>query len=303
MEAAARPRDEPPRPLPLSDEAWLPVLGPFGWVERTWTMRTTDPAVAAFLAAAYEPMILPRPHDAEASAEQLSFLVPDDGRPGGVYRGTELLRSSHDPSQLLDDLVWSTVRVVVAASSERLMLHTAVVERDGSAVALVGPSGVGKSTLAAALVDRGFGYLTDEIAAIDADLVIQGFAKPLRIVRGAWELLGHLDPRGDEQLARYFERQWQLLPASLGSVVRSSRLGLVVFSRFAPGAGVSSSRLSPGTALGEAAKSIFTPRGQLVPATRLRDLAGVLRSVPCYLLEYGSVAEAMDRIGVWMSNS
>jgi HprK-related kinase A len=47
-----------------------------------------------------------------------------------------------------------------------LLLHAAVIERDGRAVLLPGPSGVGKSTLCTALIARGWRLLTDEIAMV-----------------------------------------------------------------------------------------------------------------------------------------
>lgn len=46
-------------------------------------------------------------------------------------------------------------------------LHAAAVEVDGKAVLLAGPSGVGKSTLAAAFLDRGHRVLSDDVAPLD----------------------------------------------------------------------------------------------------------------------------------------
>jgi hypothetical protein len=46
-------------------------------------------------------------------------------------------------------------------------LHGSAVARDGRAVVLVGPPGVGKSTTAAALAQRGYTLLADDIAALE----------------------------------------------------------------------------------------------------------------------------------------
>ena len=55
-----------------------------------------------------------------------------------------------------------------------LLLHAAVVERDGRAVVMTGESGAGKSTLAALLMARGWRLLGDEFALLGAD----GFLHP-----------------------------------------------------------------------------------------------------------------------------
>jgi len=48
-----------------------------------------------------------------------------------------------------------------------LLLHAAVVERDGQAVVLTGESGAGKSTLATLLAARGWRFMGDEFALLD----------------------------------------------------------------------------------------------------------------------------------------
>lgn len=61
------------------------------------------------------------------------------------------------------------------ARPDLLFLHAAVLELDGSCVALCGSSGAGKSTTAFALLHHGFVYLSDELAPID---VASGLVHP-----------------------------------------------------------------------------------------------------------------------------
>jgi hypothetical protein len=51
--------------------------------------------------------------------------------------------------------------------ADLFFLHAAVVALDDRAVVLSAPSGTGKSTLALALLENGFDYLSDELAPID----------------------------------------------------------------------------------------------------------------------------------------
>ncbi len=86
-----------------------------------------------------------------------------------------------------DDLPYALSRAVTLASIERrtgecLMLHAAgLAAEDGSTVALVAASGTGKTTAAAAL-GTGLGYVSDETVAIEHDLSVRAYAKPLSVV-------------------------------------------------------------------------------------------------------------------------
>jgi hypothetical protein len=105
----------------------------------------------------------------------------------------------------------------------RVLLHAGVVERDGVVVAVAGDSGRGKSTLTARLVQRGWSYLSDEVAAVDpVDLDVVPFPKPLDLDGGARALLG-LPDRPDEHAVKAL-----LAPDELGRVSTGGRLGLLV---------------------------------------------------------------------------
>lgn len=63
----------------------------------------------------------------------------------------------------------ATVLAALCFQRGRLPLHAGVVEVDGRALVLAGESGVGKSTLAAALVRRGHRLLSDDLCLLDTD--------------------------------------------------------------------------------------------------------------------------------------
>lgn len=96
----------------------------------------------------------------------------------------ELRRGPHwryAPASLEDlraELEFHLYREILYHARRRPVFHAAGVCVDGRAVLLTGPSGVGKSTLAHALVKRGARYLSEEWVAIDGSLHAQGVARP-----------------------------------------------------------------------------------------------------------------------------
>jgi HprK-related kinase A len=61
---------------------------------------------------------------------------------------------------------WAMNWCIAVQSHEHLLLHAAVVEREGLAAILPAPPGSGKSTLCAALIHRGWRLLSDEMTII-----------------------------------------------------------------------------------------------------------------------------------------
>ena len=75
-----------------------------------------------------------------------------------------------------------TIRAIEAAAGTRLMLHAAgVSDSHGRVLALVGPSGMGKTTASVYLSRRGFGYVTDETVSIGVLGDVLQFPRPLSL--------------------------------------------------------------------------------------------------------------------------
>jgi hypothetical protein len=82
------------------------------------------------------------------------------------------------------------------AHSPLLCIHAGVVSGPEGLVVIPGPSGLGKTTLVAALIRAGFGYVSDEALAVDrATRQATAFPRPLSINGDVWPLLG--DTIGD----------------------------------------------------------------------------------------------------------
>jgi hypothetical protein len=104
--------------------------------------------------------------------------------------------------QPIDHALYDTLSVLnrhassTAASTGHTVLHGGSVSIDGCAVVLVGHSGAGKSTLTAALARRGHAYLADEVVAIDEQLRVEAFHRPIGLRRGGAAALGMEIPDG-----------------------------------------------------------------------------------------------------------
>lgn len=77
---------------------------------------------------------------------------------------------------------WGLNWCVATQAHHYLMLHAAVVARGDRAVILPGDPGAGKSTLTAALVNRGWRLLSDEMTLLDPDtLAVQPIPRPVSL--------------------------------------------------------------------------------------------------------------------------
>ena len=95
---------------------------------------------------------------------------------------------------VLPYLEWGINWRVMERCAAYLQLHAATLSFEGQGVVLVGNSGVGKSTLAAGLVSRGWTYLSDEFAMIHPDtLRLHPFPKAMCIKAGSFDVIERLN--------------------------------------------------------------------------------------------------------------
>jgi HprK-related kinase A len=144
------------------DGIWLRT-GPF--VTR---LRSPIPSVAAGLGLLYADAPLEPPAFADFHVEMR--------RPGGLRRlwhpQVRFVFDGHQPftplplNHAFPALEWGMNWCVAAHAYGWLVIHAAVIERNGRAAILPAPPGSGKSTLCAALVHRGWRLLSDELTMV-----------------------------------------------------------------------------------------------------------------------------------------
>lgn len=92
-------------------------------------------------------------------------------------------------------LEWGMNWCVAGHAHHYLMLHAAVLERNGRAVVLPGDPGAGKSTLTAALMLSGWRLLSDEIALVDRDDgLLVGLGRPVSLKNASIDVIRHAFP-------------------------------------------------------------------------------------------------------------
>ena len=132
-------------------------------------------------------------HDREPDA--LIEVVLDD-RPmealAAVDRGAVAATSERAVMHALSPRV--TAAAITTLSTRHVLMHAgAVASESGATVALVGPSGAGKTT-AVKTLGRHFGYVSDETTAVRGDDSVAAYPKPLSILTGRDELKDQRSP-------------------------------------------------------------------------------------------------------------
>ena len=207
--------------------------------------------------------------------------------------GVEVLGPATGP-RVLANLLWH----VNAQTTQRPMpghvvLHAAAAVWGDRAVVLPAPMESGKTTTVTGLLLAGFGYLTDEAAAVCmADLHVEPFAKSLSVDDGSWPVLSELRQHD----AGGMPTQWQIPVSSLPStrLAARTRVGTLVLPRYIAGSTTALEPVSRAEAVMDLCASTF--RFLEEPQRHLDALARLCREVPAYRLTIGSLADAVDLV-------
>jgi len=120
-----------------------------------------------------------------------------------------------------------TLAALDALRGKALLFHAGgVADEQGRVVAFVGPSGRGKTTLSRALGEH-YGYVSDETIAVDADLRVHPYRKPLSVVR-------HGAPKKQVSTAEAGLRDLPDAPLRLTALVLMDRDGDVAAPELVP---------------------------------------------------------------------
>ncbi len=290
-------------PLPTVEEMlartdWPGRTSVFQALGQRWQIMTDDPDLAGFLDELYAVMAVdPPPGDAGAGEAVYRVVPPHGGQQGIVLRGEQTIGSPFSRSHTMGLLQWAVNRQVIEhACTQRLVLHAGGVVRDGAAVVLPAEMESGKTTLTTGLLDRGLHYLSDEAVAVDDDLAVEGYAKPLSIDRGSWEVLAHHRPLLSDALEAYIRSQWQVPAQTIAPVADGGRLAALVLPRYEAGAQTRVERLTGADAVAALVGCVFSPLGLTIPTARVQLLTRLVLAVPVHRLVSGDLDAACAEV-------
>ena len=161
------------------------------------------------------------------------------------------VRASHDHAPIFEPmplghaaplLEWAMNWCVSAHAHQYLVMHAAVIERDGRAAILPAPPGSGKSTLCAALIHRGWRLMSDELALLaPAEGTLHALARPVSLKNASIDIIGRFAPgavfgRAAHDTAKGTIAQLKAPVDHVRRVAEAARPRWVIFPRWMAGA-------------------------------------------------------------------
>jgi hypothetical protein len=199
-------------------------------------------------------------------------------------------------------MLLSTVnRIAVFRSGAFCAIHAGAVRIRSGCALLVGPAGVGKSTLVAGLATSGYEALCDDTVLLADDALD---VRPVRggvwIKRGSWPVLSRRFPalggtperlRPDGIRVRQLPVTVDPSPPADGDRLPAQR---IVFPCFDASAQPAIEPLEPAAALRNLTANLYLLDRRLDPPA-IERLIGWISEVPCFRIRYPSLDSAIDQ--------
>ncbi|MBN2701460.1 MAG: HprK-related kinase A [Methylothermaceae bacterium] len=192
---------------------------------------------------------------------------------------------------------WGLNWCIATRAHQYLMLHAAVLEREGRAVIMPALPGAGKSTLCAALMLNGWRLLSDEFGLLRADGALDPLPRPIPLKNQSIEVIRTFAP--DAVLGPLFPKtrkgtvaHLQPTSVSVEKMRESATPAWIVFPRFRKDASASLKPVVPSYALLKLATNAFNY--EVLGAEGFRRVGRLVRNCRLYNFTYGRLEDAMN---------
>lgn len=195
-------------------------------------------------------------------------------------------------------LEWGLNWCVSSYANLYLIIHAAVVEKAGFAAILPAPPGSGKSTLCAALINRGWRLLSDELTLIRiSDGKIVPLPRPVSLKNSSIDIIRDYVANGvfSRKVMDTMKGTISHLKPPLDSVARAGEVaqpGWIIFPRYQPDAPPKLTELPQSRAFMRVAENAFNFSS--LGSTGFEALANVIDKSQCFEFTYSALDDAVD---------
>jgi HprK-related kinase A len=222
----------------------------------------------------------------------------------GVWRPQVMFRyDGYEPFKPLQAdhafalLEWGMNWCIGGQAHHYLLIHAAVLERNGCAIVLPGDPGAGKSTLTAALSLRGWRLLSDEMTMVDRDDgLLVGLARPINLKNDSIGIVQAFAPDavfGEAAKDTHKGTVAHLKPptASVMDVAKRARARHIIYPRWAPDAECALTPRSRSDAFMHTAKHSFNY--EVLGSTGFEMVADLVDGCECHDFRYTRLSDAI----------
>lgn len=199
--------------------------------------------------------------------------------------------------QVFPMLEWGLNWCVSSYANSYLIIHAAVVEKSGYAAILPAPPGSGKSTLCAALINRGWRLLSDELTLVSlADGRIVPLPRPVSLKNASIDIIRAYAPSAvfTDKVFDTIKGTVAHMKPSRDSVARAAETAQpawIIFPKYVANAATTLTPMSPAKGFLKLADNAFNYSA--LGTHGFEAVAGMMDSAQCYDFSYSNFDEAI----------
>jgi HprK-related kinase A len=195
-------------------------------------------------------------------------------------------------------LEWGMNFCVASRAHRYLIIHAAVIEKDGFAAIMPAPPGSGKSTLCAALVSKGWRLLSDELAMLRLDSgELVPLPRPISLKNASIEVMRRYAPelafsRAVDDTVKGTVAHMKVPADSVLRAAERTRAAWIIFPKYQAGAAAALEPVAPARAFMSVAGNAFNY--SLLGAEGFEALAALIDSSRSFNFTYSVLDDAVD---------